>query len=211
MQRLDDKIVTGTYSKNYLKENEVERILSTEDKADEHVAVKIDEYAEKVVDAKPNQRLHNLVQMFTEDGVPEQIAHDFLVQQAGFDILTGNNDRLNNPSNYVIAYNEQTHQSRPINLDYGRCLQISSWAQTMNDNLQIGDQYYQDDLQDFAYGFGSNDSIFQSYSVSDSVAQLKENGFQPLVIDKHGLDEDLSALVDQIKAANVPCGLQLSR
>ena len=198
-------LATGTVSDIYLKEHEVERLLSSGNKTDNHVAVKIDDYANQVVDSKFETRLHNLTEMFAKNGVPEQTAHDFLIQQAGFDVLTGNNDRLNNPSNFVIAFDQTTRTGRPINMDYGRCLQISTWAQTMNDNLQIGDEYYQEDLQGFADDFRNNDSIVKSYSVEDSLQQLKEQGFQPLLIDKQGLDNDLYDLAEKIKAAHVPC------
>src|SRR5574338_329557 len=43
------------------------------------------------------------------------------IQQAGFDMLMGNKDRKENPSNFVVVQHPNG-MVKPVNMDYGRCL-----------------------------------------------------------------------------------------
>ena len=107
---------TGTYSENFLRENEIEMILSTSTQSDAHTTCSLDEYVESVIDTNPENRYNHLLSLFKEQNIDEAAAKKFLVQQAGFDILTGNRDRVNNPSNFIFAHNVDTGETRPINM-----------------------------------------------------------------------------------------------
>ena len=191
---------TGTASKNFLKEREVEHILAIGRGTSSDVLVDIDTYKD-ILDTPGNGRLDKLVSVYENDHMPKEHAKHFLVQQAGFDLLTGNHDRIGNPSNFVLAFNTDTKTARPVNLDYGRCLQID-WTPTTEKVFEFDSEFLEEDIQNAASDILSTigfDGLFRS------VDELKGNGFQPFNIDKDGLHEDLDALAKQVDASDIPC------
>lgn len=54
---------TGTYSENFLRENEIEMILSTSTQSDAHTTCSLDEYVESVIDTNPENRYNHLLSL----------------------------------------------------------------------------------------------------------------------------------------------------
>ena len=100
---INGKQSSGTISKNYLKDNELERVLAIGRTVDPHTLITTDEYAENIMDVSNQDRFDHFIKYFTDHNVPYEHAKSFLIQQAAFDIMTGNNDRLGNPSNFIMG------------------------------------------------------------------------------------------------------------
>lgn len=200
--------LTGTISDNFLEPYSDEQIL-TSSRTDKKLLVDLETYADSIVDKPINQRLDNLIDMFGKALVNPDDAKYFLIQQAGFDVLTGNNDRLNNPSNFIFA--QKTLDSKvvtgiPLNADYGRCLQMRTWTHTMEDRYEFDPEYYQDDIYDFGHEMVyTSDAICNSSSLTSSIEFLKANHFKPFEIDMDGLHNDLNDLLNKIQASEIPC------
>lgn len=200
-ERFDNRgvISTGTSSDNFLKDREVEHILAIGRESSTDVLIPIDDY-EDIFKAKSDTQLDKLTSIFESDHMSKDDAKHFLVQQAGFDLLTGNQDRMGNPSNFVLAFNTRTKTARPINLDYGRCVQID-WTPTLEERFDFDADYVEEMIDDAASdiirdtGF---DGLFKN------VDDLKAQGFEPFSIDKQGLHDDLDALVERMEASDVP-------
>ena len=200
-ERFDNRgvISTGTASDNFLKDREVEHILAIGRESSTDVLIPIDEY-EDIFKAKSDTQLDKLVSIFESDHMSKDDAKHFLVQQAGFDLLTGNQDRMGNPSNFVLAFNTRTKTARPINLDYGRCVQID-WTPTLEERFDFDADYVEEMIDDAASDIISDtgfDGLFEN------VDDLKAQGFEPFSIDKQGLHDDLDALVERMEASDVP-------
>lgn len=196
---------TGTYSKNYLDENEVEWVLSTGYKSGTNVSIELDEYVQNVVDSPFSTKFKSMVKYFTDLQVDEELAKEFIIQQSAFDILTGNTDRLMNPSNFVVSYNTETKTSTPINIDYGRCLQSDLWSDTAESNFQIGSKYYSEDIEEFAETAVSKNQSLMSGLKSDEIKQvLSDYNFEPFDINYDQVITDLDELATTIKSANLP-------
>lgn len=194
----DGKQTTGTVSDNYLKENEVEHIVSIGRKSTTHTNIPINDYMD-IADANADNRLAKLVAVYESDHMSKDDAKHFLVQQAGFDMLTGNSDRVHNPSNFVMAYNTETKTSRPINLDYGRCLQMV-WTQTTEDRFDFDSSFADEVIEETAADVLSvHDGLFHSMDA------LNDHGFQPFKINKQQLHQDLDALANRLETENAPC------
>lgn len=202
---MGNKKVSGTISDNYLSKNESEWILSSGHTTVTHTTVDLDTYVSKVIDVKSDSKLPNLIDMMVNQNVNPETAKHFLIQQIGFDILTGNRDRLNNPSNFVFAHNVEKEESYPVNMDYGRCLQLPIWSKTAEQNFELESEYYEEDIDDFAKDMISkNDSIYHSLNINESISKLNENGYQPFKINMANLTSDLDKLKDKINSLDVP-------
>lgn len=202
---MGNKKVSGTISDNYLSENESEWILSSGHTTVTHTTVDLDTYVSNVIDVKSDSKLPNLIEMMVNQNVNPETAKHFLIQQIGFDILTGNRDRLNNPSNFVFAHNVEKEESYPVNMDYGRCLQLPIWSKTAEQNFELESEYYEEDIDDFAKDMISkNDSIYHSLNINESILKLNENGYQPFKINMANLTSDLDKLKDKINSLDVP-------
>lgn len=201
---LKNNNVTGTSSDNFLRENEVERVLSSTSQT--HTAAKLNDYVANVIDVKVDKRIDNLVQFFKDQNVSEDVAKHFIIQQAGFDVLSGNTDRLNNPGNFTFAFNAKDKTCRPVNMDFGRCLPIPTWSTTAETNYDFDPEFYEEDVNDFAHNLiGNNDSICGSYNIKDSFKLLKEHGFEPFKINLTNLHHDLDELNEKIQNSNTEC------
>ena len=203
--KLDDKTVSGTISDSYIHKHEVEINLGINGDHGHGQFESNNQYAEEIVDAAPNDRLNNMTKRFVEAGVDESEARKFLVQQAGFDVLVGNNDRLENPGNFSVVHNGKTSETIPVNMDYGRCLQLPTWTNTMEDKLDMNadfiDEMNEENAEDL---LGESMSITGSSHPAKSIEFLKENGFEPFQIDMEGFKKDLAELNDKIQASDLP-------
>lgn len=195
--------LTGTTSDIYVKRHEVEKVLSIgkNGAAESVVAISLDDYADNIVDVKTEQRLNNLTELFEKNKVPKEIARDFLLEQAVFDTLLGNEDRLNNPSNFVLAYNKVTDVAVPVTMDYGRCLQMSSWSDMFEKNHGMyDDPEYESDIEFFTTNIlDRNDAIIRGHNFQTSLDELKEHGAKPLQIDIDSVLSDIEDLKAQFK------------
>lgn len=195
-------VKSGTISKNFLKENESERVLAIGRKTDPHTLITTDDYAENIMDVNTQNRFDNFLKYFTKHNVPYEHAKDFLINQAAFDIMLGNTDRLGNPSNFIIAYNNETETGRLVNFDFGRTLPMI-WTQTTENNYDMS--WLSDDLDDYTSNLShDNDSILSSLSHNEALQFLKDNGFKPFEIDIDSFKKDLKELNDKIKNSDLP-------
>ena len=195
-------VKSGTISKNFLKENESERVLALGRKTDPHTLITTDDYAENIMDVNTQARLDNLLKYFTEHNVPYEHAKEFLINQAAFDIMLGNTDRLGNPSNFIIAYNNKTETGRLVNFDFGRTLPMI-WTQTTEDKYDMS--WLDEDLEDYSNALShNNDSILSSFSYNEALQFLKDNGFEPFEIDIDNFKKDLKELNDKIQNSKLP-------
>lgn len=191
-----DTVMTGTISEIFLKENEVEQILSTGHTNNPNTSIDINTYATEIADKPVHESYKALLHAFVDNGVPEDDAKDFLMKQAAFDIIVGNEDRMTNPSNFVSSYNIKTKTSRPINLDYGRALQIPIWTRTTEQNYQF-DEWFDEDIQGFTDSvLQKNTSLLYGLNNKESLEFLKTNGFQPFSINLDAVHKDLDDLYD---------------
>lgn len=195
-------VKSGTISKNFLKENESERVLALGRKTDPHTLITTDDYAENIMDVNTQARLDNLLKYFTEHNVPYEHAKEFLINQAAFDIMLGNTDRLGNPSNFIIAYNNKTETGRLVNFDFGRTLPMI-WTQTTEDKYDMS--WLDEDLEDYSNALShNNDSILSSFSYNEALQFLKDNEFEPFEIDIDNFKKDLKELNDKIQNSELP-------
>lgn len=195
-------VKSGTISKNFLKENESERVLALGRKTDPHTLITTDDYAENIMDVSTQARLDNLLKYFTEHNVPYEHAKEFLINQAAFDIILGNTDRLGNPSNFIIAYNNKTENGRLVNFDFGRTLPMI-WTQTTEDKYNMS--WLDEDLNDYSNALShNNDSILSSFSHNEALQFLKDNGFEPFEIDIDNFKKDLKKLNAKIQNSDLP-------
>ena len=168
--------LTGTMSDIYVKRHEVEKVLSIgkNGAAESVVAISLDDYADNIVDVKTEQRLNNLTELFEKNKVPKEIARDFLLEQAVFDTLLGNEDRLNNPS---------------------------SWSDMCEKNHGMyDDPEYESDLEFFTTNIlDRNDAIIRGHNFQTSLDELKEYGAKPLQIDIDSVLSDIEDLKAQFK------------
>lgn len=198
---INGKQSSGTISKNYLRENESERVLAIGRTVDPHTLITTDEYADEIMDVSNQTRFDHFIKYFTDHNVPYEHAKNFLVQQAAFDIMTGNNDRLGNPSNFIIAYNNKEKTGRLVNFDYGRTLPLL-WTEMTESNYDMN--WLDEDLNDNAKNLvHTNDSIISSMSNKEALNFLKQNGFKPFEIDIDALKKDLDNLNQTIQNSDV--------
>ena len=107
-------------------------------------------------------------------------------------------DRLNNPSNFIVAYDVNTDTSTPINMDYGRCLQIPYWTERFESMYDFNAEDVEDDKNDFAEDImRNNDAIINDYNFDKSLLVLEAFGAEPLQIDIEAVKNDLSNLKEQ--------------
>ena len=197
---------TGTASEIYLRENEIEEVLSTGHTNNKDATrMTLKDYASKIYDTNHQERFKNLINSFVESGVSEDHAKHFIIQQTAFDMILGNQDRLSNPSNFVIAYNAKTNTARPINIDFGRCLQLDTWSETTEKMLTEDNVYYDESLEDFTdYTTKSNDSLLDHLKFDKAKDFLDDNGYQPFELNVQALQADVTDFVNQLEQSRAP-------
>lgn len=197
--------IPGTTSQNFLTgDDELELLYSTPFPVEgETTAIGLQEFIDKHID-KPqskSEKLQGFIDGYIEAGVNPTVAKNFLVQQAGFDLLMGNEDRLNNPGNFVFKYDQASKSMTPMNLDYGRCLQIN-WPQTMEERY-VKDEFYDEDVSDYAKEFSSgSDSIIgdkMAANPKNLMTILKDFDFKPFQVNLKNLKSDLKEFVNTVK------------
>lgn len=189
--------LSGTSSDNFLSgEDEMELLYATPyPVAGETTAITLDEFADQHIDRpqSKSQRLQGFIDGYVNAGVKPEVAKRFLVQQVGFDLLLGNQDRLHNPGNFVFKYDAASKELTPLNLDYGRCLQMN-WPQTMEDRY-TKDEFYQDDVEEYAQNFSDgSDAIIgdkMAAKPDELIEIINEFGFKPFNVDIPQLKADL--------------------
>ena len=200
---LNGKKVTGTISKNFLQENEEEHVLSIQNRSDKYTHISIKEYEENMYDVNSETRIKNLMTAFESANIDKDDSQSFLIQQAAFDMFIGNQDRLNNPSNFVFAYNTKNQTTRLVNLDYVRALPML-WTATSETNCDVK-ELLDEDLPDFAEDLNrSNDSILSGMQKNQAMNFLHNHGFEPFEVNVQQLHTDLDELKERILASNAP-------
>lgn len=200
---LNGKKVTGSISKNFLQENEEEHVLSIQNRSDKYTHISIKEYEENMYDVNSKTRIKNLMTAFASANVDKNASQNFLIQQAAFDMFIGNQDRLNNPSNFVFAYNTKDQTTRLVNLDYGRALPML-WTATSETNCDVK-ELLDEDLPDFAEDLNrSNDSILSGMQKNQAMNFLHDHGFEPFEVNVQQLHTDLDELKERILASDAP-------
>lgn len=202
---------TCTYSRNFLSDNEIELRMShnlSQTPANE-IMISIKNFADRVADADLESAIVFLQATYQKLNISPEATKYFLVQQMGFDILTGNQDRQQNPGNFSVAYNAESKSGHWINMDYGRCFQIKFWNDRFENHHQFDkprDEYYQEDI-DFAIQNFDQISGLHPYSKRNmdiALESLNNLGFIPFEINVQQLRQDLSTLKEQFKATDFP-------
>lgn len=192
----------GTTSASYVHTHEVEHTLSASSKIDGHLQLMdIESYASDIIDTSVENRFHNLKNICINNGVREDDAHNFILDQMVFDVLTGNTDRLYNPQNFIIMKTENS--SRLVNMDYGRTYSLY-WTDTTENNYDI-DMYLEDDIDDFVENtLRAQDSYLAGYNQKEIVQFLEENKYEPFLVNKEKMLDELEQFTTEIKETNPP-------
>lgn len=200
---LDGDIATyGTTSASYVNTHEVEHTLSSSSKIDGHLQLMdIESYASDIIDTSVETRFHNLKNICMNNGVRDNDAHNFILDQIAFDVLTGNTDRLYNPQNFIIMKTENS--SRLVNMDYGRTYSLY-WTDTTENNYDI-DMYLDEDIDDFVENtLSAQDSYLAGYNHNEIVQFLEENQYEPFLVNKEKMLDELEQFATEIKEINPP-------
>lgn len=206
----NDSQISGTSSDNFLSgPDEMELLYSTPYPVEgETTAIGLDEFVAQHID-KPQskaQRLQGFINGYINAGVDPKEAKTFLVQQAGFDLLMGNQDRLNNPGNFVFKYDVANKSLKPVNLDYGRCLQIN-WPQTMEDRY-TKDEFYDEDIAEYAQNFANGSDAIIGDKMAANPDELKsileDFDFKPFRVNLSQLKTDLNEFRATVMASDLP-------
>lgn len=197
-----DKATYGTTSASYVNIHEVEHTLSASSKIDGHLQLMdIESYASDIIDTSVENRFHNLKNICINNGVEKDDAHNFILDQMAFDVLTGNTDRLYNPQNFIIMKTENS--SRLVNMDYGRTYSLY-WTDTTESKYDI-DMYLEDDLDDFVKNtLRAQDSYLAGYNQKEIVQFLEENQYEPFLVNKEKMLDELEQFTTEIKETNPP-------
>lgn len=200
---LDGDIATyGTTSASYVNTHEVEHTLSSSSKIDGHLQLMdIESYASDIIDTSVETRFHNLKNICMNNGVRDNDAHNFILDQIAFDVLTGNTDRLYNPQNFIIMKTENS--SRLVNMDYGRTYSLY-WTDTTENNYDI-DMDLDEDIDDFVENtLSAQDSYLAGYNHNEIVQFLEENQYEPFLVNKEKMLDELEQFATEIKEINPP-------
>ena len=197
-----DKATYGTTSASYVNIHEVEHTLSASSKIDGHLQLMdIESYASDIIDTSVENRFHNLKNICINNGVEKDDAHNFILDQMAFDVLTGNTDRLYNPQNFIIMKTENS--SRLVNMDYGRTYSLY-WTDTTESKYDI-DMYLEDDLDEFVKNtLRAQDSYLAGYNQKEIVQFLEENQYEPFLVNKEKMLDELEQFTTEIKETNPP-------
>ena len=206
---MNGKKCTGTISDNFVEKGYYEKVLTSPN----NPACIVDHnlFVEKVIDSDDKEQiLESLISFYKkssgediDDNSHDEFYKEFIIRQAAFDLMTGNEDRKENSTNFVYLRNAQGN-IKPINLDYGRCIQ-SFWSQTMEDKKpsdeliqELADEEAEASLRKggvFAPGIGG--------SLKESVDFLLDNGFKPFEINKQELYTNLDNFSNSLKGTNL--------
>lgn len=218
----DGKQMTGSLSDNYLyspDEAELhEKVLSVPGAKSDLDDIKVDheEFVEKVIDERDNEVVFkSMVEYFKRYDVDEEEAEEFILNQAAFDIMTCNIDRKSNSTNFVFVRDYKTKKTKPLNMDYGRCLVmevgLDSYQLLKNAKPMDGetlDDVYNETIEFYMDSNISRGSIFNSpNSIGDSdlkqsVDFVLSKGFKPFELDEKKMDQKFSHLLKKVESYN---------
>lgn len=194
--------VTAAVADNYLKAGQLEVVLTDTGIVPPywHYQVAPEEFVSQIATSRQNEAtLASMVAFYGRYGVSATTARAFIMQQAGFDLLTGNVDRKGNYANTVFTASVR-EGVQPLNFDYGRCFQ-TMYNRTADDQFQAGTLKLDADisalyLEDFFSQFGGILNGASSYRAN--VNFLLANGFVPFQVDPDELQRQLVESVHRI-------------
>ena len=201
---LGNGIETGTISDNYMEENVSEELAiapNSEREDMKNFRVTFDEYYDNVATENDyNKILESMIDFFGRYRVKPDVAKKFIIQQAGLDLILGNEDRKKNPSNFIFLIPSSIKKDViPLNMDYGRCLQIF-WTETsesriedMPDSEDVINEIVMDEVKNFSGG-----GLFGGNNLKESVDFLIDNGFRPFNLDKEKFLASFNNLEEKI-------------
>lgn len=194
--QLPGRTTTGCLAPNYVHADELEIILAEGRWGYRYTVLEdIKIYRNDIHPLPAPEALDQLISLYQAQGVPADLAQYFLVQQLGFDLITCNQDRFSNPSNYIMKLNIQSGQAVPINFDYGRCLGLVGWNDKFEAQITPDSEYYLEDVADAAGGFQRIENYLIPGNFEAKLAFLRERGYQPI---KYSLSSVIAAL-DQVR------------
>jgi hypothetical protein len=142
-----------------------------------------------------------MTELYARYGVPAAQAQRFIVQQAGFDLLTGNIDRKQNYANTIFIAGSATNVL-PLNFDYGRCFQ-SMYNDTADNRFASGAETLDDELvsmylEDFFNDCGGILGCSRDYATNARF--IVAHGFTPFKVDVARLHAELVACRKRVTA-----------
>lgn len=156
------------------------------------------------MEANHTKLLNNMIELFERYNVPKEEAKKFIIQQAGLDLILGNNDRKENPGNFVFLVHSGKNENTPLNMDYGRCLQVI-WTETsekkigeFTDREEIIKEMAKEEANLFKGG-----GLFGGSNLKKSVDFLLDNGFEPLNLNKNEFLKSFEDLEEKINKNNL--------
>lgn len=207
---LDDQFTQQSASASplFTSPSQSDFVLTDARGLDRKVLISLEEFGDNLVDKKPRERFFDLVKLFAGfDGIDEAQAASFLAHQVAFDIVTLNQDRHENPGNIGLVIDELTDQAQLINYDFGRCLPTPTNLWTEQYEANYTDDMLAEDLADYAKDrtlAQANHSLLNGLTFEESLAFIKEQGFQPFELDRTGFDQAAQALLETINQTNLP-------
>lgn len=200
----NNKEISATVSNNFIKNGYLEQLLTDwTNEPYESYLIDFDNFEKNIKKSHSNDEIfNNMFEYYLKYGVDSDLAKYFIIQQAGFDLLTGNIDRKGNCTNTVfIAKNE--NEVIPINIDFGRCLQMEWTDTTDNRFLDLLDDKelineieldYAESMIEVNGGILGNHPKFE-----ENVKFILDKGFKPFKIDYSKLEKDLDDSCKKIK------------
>lgn len=182
------QLITGTSSENYILPGYLEFILSEKDEIQESEQgiynqhfVSYREYKANIYGGWDNENvLNKLIEYFKRYGVNEKLAKDFILKQGAFDLITGNMDRKRNATNFVFIAKSEA-EVIPVNMDYGRCLQMAGTDETGEVELETQASIF------------NNEETF-----GENVAFLIAEGLKPLELNVEKIAFELETLYQKV-------------
>lgn len=200
----NNKEISATISNNYINNGYLEQILTDWiNEPYESYLIDFDSFEKNIKNNHSNEEILNImIEYYKRYGVDNGLAKYFIIQQAGFDLLTGNIDRKGNCTNTVFIA-KKDNEVIPFNIDFGRCLQME-WTDTtdnrisglLDDNELMNEieQDYSDSIISVNGGILGNQPSFK-----DNVEFILNNGFKPFKINYRNLEHDLNHSCNKIK------------
>lgn len=205
------KIDTGSISKNYVVDGSVEKLITSYEEKDTDIFdVSHEEFLENIIDGVDKEKiLASMIEYFVRNGINEQDAKHFIIQQAGFDLLTGNIDRKVNSKNIVFLYYPKDNVTIPLNMDYGRCLQ-TYWAPEAENSFISGrnnesllEEIASDDVGEILTSGGGLFGNKIGGKISEAIDFLFENNFQPFELNFAQFEKDLEVVLKKVEDNNL--------
>lgn len=197
------KTYTGTISDHFVEKGCHEFILSKQNQVG--AMINHDDFIHNVIENGDNSDILNVLNaMFQERTESDKDFKAFIIKQAAFDMLVGNEDRKGNATNFTFIINKLNHDIEPVNLDYGRCLG-SVWTET-TESKALSDAMIEERAQRVVDGNRVGGGIFKglvSADIKNGIDFLFENGFEPFQIDLGKLRHNLEGLANKTRGMHL--------